>query len=131
MASMSPAVAAFRTSGSDTSRVALYQVLVVTFSWRGVALIDGLGIAAATGIGVGVAAATGAVLGVETARDAVGFGVIAGVETGVPASVEGVGVTSGSGPRRPKRVTLTSTRAMISAAPMTAPRTIFRLGGRA
>src|SRR5580692_4023400 len=98
MASMLPAVAAFCTSGSDASRVALYKVLVVTFSWRGVALIDGLGIAAATGIGVGVAAATGAAPGVATAMDAVGFGVIAGVETGVAASAEGVGVASGFGP---------------------------------
>src|ERR1700726_4821129 len=139
MASMLPAVAAFCTSGSDASRVALYQVLVVTFSWRGVALINGLGIAAATGIGVGVAAATGAALGLATAMDAVGFdviagvetGVIAGVETGVTASAEGVGVTSGSSPGPPKRVTLTSARAIISAPPTTAPTTRFRFGDRA
>src|ERR1700730_5668187 len=125
MASMLPAVAAFCTSGGDASRVALYNVLVVTFSWRGVALIDRLGIAAATGIGVGVAAATGAAPGVATAMDAVGFGVIARVEAGVAASAEGVGVTSGCGPGPPKRVTLTSARAIISGAPTTTPTTRF------
>ena len=109
----------------------MYKVLVVTFSWRGVALIDGLGIAAATGIGVGIAVVTGAALGVATAMDAVGFGVTAGVETGVAASAEGVGVTSGSGPGPPKRVTLTNAKAIISAPATPAPTTRFRFGGRA
>jgi hypothetical protein len=104
---------------------------VVTFSWRGLALIDGLGIAAATGIGVGIAAATGAALVLATAMDAVGFGAFAGIETGAAASAVGVGVTSGSGSGPPKRIALTSARAIYSAPPTTAPITRFRFGDRA
>src|ERR1700735_3923607 len=106
-------------------KVALYKVLAVTFSWRGVALIDGLGVATASGIGLGVAVAASAALGVATAMDAVGFDVIAGVETGVATWVGGAGVTNGSGPGPPERVTTTR------PLPTTAPTPRLRFGLRA
>jgi hypothetical protein len=83
--------------------------------WRGVALINGVGLAAATEIDVEVAVATGVALGVAAAIGVVGFGVSAGVETGATTAMEGVGVTSSRGPEPPRRIEANSTRPIISA----------------